>query len=262
MWVFSVFSVLNSEKRDQQCVRRANISTQFHGPILEVRCPAAANPLCSAFKGDGKSETLASPRKGVSMENLSKPFSRRTFLAGTSSLGAFYAATKLAPLQGLDPIPNDPRISQTPVVDKGFADAFERRIPGGERRGAADRRIPDSHRRVVPDGRAADGYAGTGPRGDQYALPFRSYPRKFVLWRRGCANLGARESGVAHDGILSQVASGRPRYIPRALGTARARCEDRQPARTREERRRRHDRHVHTGRPGRPGLAQPSSRSS
>src|SRR6267378_8551424 len=67
--VFFVFSVLNSEKRDQQYVRRPNISTQFHGPILEVRCPAAANPLCSAFTGGGKSETLASPRKGVSMEN-------------------------------------------------------------------------------------------------------------------------------------------------------------------------------------------------
>jgi len=57
---------------------------------------------------------------------------------------------------------------------------------------------------------------GAGPRGDQHALPFRSYPRKFFLWRRGCADLGARESGVAHDGVLSQVASRRPRHVPGA----------------------------------------------
>ena len=72
------------------------------------------------------------------MENLSKPFSRRTFLAGTSSLGAFYAASKLAPLQGLDPMPNDPRISQTPVVDKGFA--LVRKIGNGVYATISDRR--------------------------------------------------------------------------------------------------------------------------
>ena len=55
------------------------------------------------------------------MRDLSKPFSRRTFLAGTSSLGALYAATRLAPLQGLGPAPNDPRIAQQPIADKGFA---------------------------------------------------------------------------------------------------------------------------------------------
>jgi cyclase len=55
------------------------------------------------------------------MKDFSKPFSRRTFLAGTSSLGALYAATRLAPLQGLNPMPNDSRVAQQPIADKGFA---------------------------------------------------------------------------------------------------------------------------------------------
>jgi cyclase len=56
------------------------------------------------------------------MRDLSKPFSRRTFLAGTSSMGAFYAATRLAPLPALaEPLADDPRIAKQPVADKGFA---------------------------------------------------------------------------------------------------------------------------------------------
>jgi glyoxylase-like metal-dependent hydrolase (beta-lactamase superfamily II) len=56
------------------------------------------------------------------MTSFLKPFSRRTFLAGTSSLGALYAASKFGPLPALaEALPSDPRIAQQPVVDKGFA---------------------------------------------------------------------------------------------------------------------------------------------
>jgi len=56
------------------------------------------------------------------MDTFSKPFSRRAFLAGTSSLGALYAATRLAPLPALAAdLADDPRIAKQPVADKGFA---------------------------------------------------------------------------------------------------------------------------------------------
>jgi glyoxylase-like metal-dependent hydrolase (beta-lactamase superfamily II) len=56
------------------------------------------------------------------VNNISHSFSRRNFLAGASSLGALYAAGKFAALPILaQSLPNDPRISQTLLVDKGFA---------------------------------------------------------------------------------------------------------------------------------------------
>jgi len=56
------------------------------------------------------------------MNNFSKPHSRRTFLAGTSSLGALYAAAKFAPLPALaQSMANDPRIAQQPIADRGYA---------------------------------------------------------------------------------------------------------------------------------------------
>ena len=56
------------------------------------------------------------------MKDISKPFSRRTFLAGTSSIGALYAASRLAPLPALaEPLADDPRIAKQPIADKGFA---------------------------------------------------------------------------------------------------------------------------------------------
>src|SRR6202158_5522047 len=86
----------------------------------------------------GNRKPLASSRKGGSMEDFPKPFSRRTFPAGTSSMGALYAATRLVPLQGLDPMPNDPRISKEPVVDKGFA--LVRKIGNGVYATISDRK--------------------------------------------------------------------------------------------------------------------------
>jgi glyoxylase-like metal-dependent hydrolase (beta-lactamase superfamily II) len=52
----------------------------------------------------------------------SSAFSRRSFLAKTSCFGAFYATAKLMPLPALAAeLAGDSRVSQTPIVDKGFA---------------------------------------------------------------------------------------------------------------------------------------------
>jgi glyoxylase-like metal-dependent hydrolase (beta-lactamase superfamily II) len=50
------------------------------------------------------------------------PVSRRSFLTRTSYLGAMYAAAKLLPMPALAAeLAWDSRVSQTPIVDKGFA---------------------------------------------------------------------------------------------------------------------------------------------
>src|SRR5216683_6318084 len=52
----------------------------------------------------------------------SLPFSRRSLLIKTSCFGAFYAVAKLIPLPALAAeLASDSRVSQTPIVDKGFA---------------------------------------------------------------------------------------------------------------------------------------------
>ncbi len=73
------------------------------------------------------------------MNNFSKSFSRRNFLAGASSLGAFYAASKFAlPLPALAaPLLDDPRIASQPIADKGFASV--RKIGNGLYATIADR---------------------------------------------------------------------------------------------------------------------------
>ncbi len=56
------------------------------------------------------------------MKNLSTLVSRRKFLAGASSLGAFYATRKFAALPGLaGPLLDDSRTAAQPIADKGFA---------------------------------------------------------------------------------------------------------------------------------------------
>src|SRR5207302_4614027 len=56
------------------------------------------------------------------MFDLSQPFSRRRFLAGTSCFGAFYALAKLIPVPALAAdVAADARVSEVPLVDKGFA---------------------------------------------------------------------------------------------------------------------------------------------
>src|ERR1700732_2683251 len=72
------------------------------------------------------------------MGDLSQPFSRRSFLAGTSSMGAWYAATRLAPLPALaETLADDPRIAKQPIADKGFASG--RKIGDGLYATIADR---------------------------------------------------------------------------------------------------------------------------
>ncbi len=54
--------------------------------------------------------------------NLTNGFSRREFLAHTSCFGAFYALATRIPLPSLTgALAGDSRLSQTPLVDKGFA---------------------------------------------------------------------------------------------------------------------------------------------
>src|SRR6266851_3439376 len=49
-------------------------------------------------------------------------FSRRGFLARTSYFGALYATARLFPMSALaGELAGDSRVSQTPIVDKGFA---------------------------------------------------------------------------------------------------------------------------------------------
>src|SRR5579863_1491348 len=56
------------------------------------------------------------------MKNFSTSLSRRNFLAGASTLGAFYAASKFAPVRAMArPLFDDPRIAKQPIADKGFA---------------------------------------------------------------------------------------------------------------------------------------------
>ena len=73
------------------------------------------------------------------MKNFLNPFSRRSFLAGASSLGALYAAAGFAlPLPALGPpLLDDPRIAQQPIADKGFASI--RKIGNGVYATIADR---------------------------------------------------------------------------------------------------------------------------
>src|SRR5258708_24376151 len=56
------------------------------------------------------------------MINLSKGFSRRRFIAPPSCFGAWYAVARLIPVPALAAeLAGDSRVSQTPIVDKGFA---------------------------------------------------------------------------------------------------------------------------------------------
>src|SRR5271163_5157515 len=63
-------------------------------------------------------ESIGDDQQGAA----SQGFSRRSFLAKTSCFGAFYAVAELIPLPTLArTLQGSSRISQTPVVDKGFA---------------------------------------------------------------------------------------------------------------------------------------------
>lgn len=73
------------------------------------------------------------------MNNFSGAFSRRNFLAGATSFGALYAASRFAqplPAVAASPI-DDPRIAPQPIADKGFASV--RKIGNGLYATLADR---------------------------------------------------------------------------------------------------------------------------
>ena len=56
------------------------------------------------------------------MRNSKTSISRRSFLAGASTAGAWYAASKFTPVSAMAaPSLDDPRIAKQPVADKGFA---------------------------------------------------------------------------------------------------------------------------------------------
>jgi glyoxylase-like metal-dependent hydrolase (beta-lactamase superfamily II) len=58
----------------------------------------------------------------MNMTELSQRFSRRAFVAGSASFAAFHSAANLLPLPALAAeLQSDSRLSQTVVVDKGFA---------------------------------------------------------------------------------------------------------------------------------------------
>jgi len=72
------------------------------------------------------------------MNNISKPLSRRSFLAGASTLGALYASSKFASLPALAAtLADDPRIAKQAIADKGFASI--RKIGNGLYATIADR---------------------------------------------------------------------------------------------------------------------------
>src|SRR6202158_6516967 len=69
-------------------------------------------------RGNYETAGARSDRQGVNC----LPVSRRSFLVKTSCFGAFYALDKLIPLPALAAeLEGDTRVSQTPIVDKGFA---------------------------------------------------------------------------------------------------------------------------------------------
>jgi glyoxylase-like metal-dependent hydrolase (beta-lactamase superfamily II) len=56
------------------------------------------------------------------MPDSNKPFSRRTFLGATTCAGAAWALSRIGTLPAVAAgVPQDSRVSQTPLVDKGFA---------------------------------------------------------------------------------------------------------------------------------------------
>lgn len=56
------------------------------------------------------------------VRNFATPFSRRSFLATTSRLGAAYAASQWLPLPALpEALTADSRVAERPIADKGFA---------------------------------------------------------------------------------------------------------------------------------------------
>ena len=178
------------------------------------------------------------------MNNFSNSFSRRSFLAGASSLGALYAASKFAAAacagagaarrsahreaadcrQGFCLHSKDRRrlVRHDCGPFERVAGALQRRIPDRPRRRADGRGISDDHRFDISARNAAHGHASARPRGAQHALAFRPHPWKFSLWRRGHPHLGAYGRAGAHGRDLSQMAE--PKTWPRSSSRGKSAC--------------------------------------
>ena len=217
------------------------------------------------------------------MNNFSKSFSRRSFLAGASSLGALYALSRIAPLAALaQSLPNNPRISQTLLVDKGFASV--RKIGNGVYATISDRTKGMQTRSnggfIV--GRDAalliEGFqTSTGASFQMDALrmvskvPVRSAINTHWHFDHTSGNTFYSGNGIpiwAHAKAASyirdkvhEVARRGPQNISHTLGEACLPGQDRQPARARQERHRRSDQPLRARHGKRLRLARPSPRS-
>src|SRR5258708_36526468 len=159
----------------------------------------------------------------------SLPFSRRSFLIKTSCFGAFYAVAKLIPLPALAAeLADDSRVSQTPLVDKGFA--LVRKIGNGLYATISDpskgnatlcnggflagkdgalliEGFTTPAGRGIPDGSVAHGLPSAGEGRPGHALPLRPFHGKFILRREWCAALDARHDSQTQRGQLRAAAS-------------------------------------------------------
>ncbi len=106
------------------------------------------------------------------MIDLSKGFSRRQFIAQTSCFGAWYAVARLIPVPALAvDLAGDSRVSQTPIVDKGFASV--RKIGEGLYATISDtsKGLTTICNGGVSDGCTAHGQPGAGARRAGHPLP-------------------------------------------------------------------------------------------
>ena len=142
------------------------------------------------------------------MKNFSHSFSRRSFLARASSLGALYAAAELArPLPALAwPPLDDARIAPQPIADKGYASirkignglyalisdrskGMQTRSNGGFMIGRDAALMVEGFQTTIgcdlSIGNAAYHYPSACARGAQHPLAFRPHAGQFRVWRRG-----------------------------------------------------------------------------
>jgi hypothetical protein len=118
-------------------------------------------------------------------------------------------------------VADDARVSETPLVDKGFASVRKignglyatisdlskgdttvcnGRLSGGAGCGTLGGRIRDTGRRVLSNGRAAHGEPGAGKGGAKYAPSSRPLDRECFLRHQGHRGMGAPGSGEANCG--------------------------------------------------------------
>ena len=201
------------------------------------------------------------------MNNFSNPLSRQKFSCGRIVAGRAVCRREIRmPLPALArPLIDDPRIAPQPIADKGFASI--RKIGNGLYATIADRSkglqarcnggfLIGRDAAIMVEGFQStlgsafqletlrSRHAIARPRGDQYALALRPYAGQFGVWRRGNPHLGACRCARAHGGVLPKWQSQDLATYLDSVAEARERRQNRQPARTRQERHRRPYRNV------------------